>query len=158
MTRRRWAWGVDVSTTRIAIGAIADDGAWWTMHRDIEEKGARADGVRLAALWSLTRAMASEQPPHLRPDVVIVENPMTRHNHFYLVASAGVAIHALHSTLYRPVLELGIQKWKKEVVGNGNASKEAITAFAAEVGYLGSVQDEADALCIAHAGLTRFPS
>ena len=90
--------------------------------------------------------------------MIVVENPMTRHNHFMLVAAAGVVIEALYTQLRCPVLELGIQKWKKEVIGNGNASKDAITAHAARLGNLGPVQDEADALCLAVAALNRLPA
>ena len=49
------------------------------------------------------------------------------------------------------------KSWKKDVVGNGNSSKEQILSFAkAKWGDIFKTQDEADASCLAFYGYRRL--
>lgn len=152
-----WAWGVDVSTTRVAVGAVRADGAWSAWHEDVFERGERADGRRLSFLRAVAVTMAQRTPLNARPELILIEDPANRHHSFHLLASAGVVLEAFHSVFRRPVVPVPVPVWKKAVLGRGNARKGDVAARAQQLGLPADrPQDEADALCIALCALGRL--
>ena len=143
-----WAWGVDVSTKRIAIAAAPLNGDnVITWHTDIE-KGPR-DAQRLHVI----RTACHRHIALPRPSLIVVENPKTIRGGAVLIMVAGVVMEGLFGRYKVPTSDVPIPTWKKDVVGNGNASKEQISDHAFRVlGARPRNQDEADAACIAAWG------
>lgn len=145
-----WALGVDVSTKLLAFGAVSSEGdcKWWSLPvggADTAQRLTSAHRVIMGAAFAV---------PH--PTVVVVEDPKVTAHCFALIAMAGVAMAALHARLGAPTMEIQVTKWKKEIVGHGHASKDQVFVHAVSLGYTGNLQDEADAVCIAAAGLRRL--
>lgn len=93
------------------------------------------------------------------PQVVFIEQAVYVQN-----IKATLAIDAVINAVRFTCIRLGIpyfiidnKSWKKDVLGNGNASKEDIMRFAkVKWGDEIKTQDEADAACIAMYGKRRF--
>lgn len=158
-----WCWGVDVATDHIAIGALSmhTDCRAWTITIPQVSRGAR----RLTELRAALRTNLSEigagglttgQPAWAWPTAVVVEMPLIVRPDFRLLGSTAVTMEVIQACRDCPVLELPTTSWKLDVLGHGNASKDEIAAFAERLGYTGTSQDEADAVCIAHAARSRI--
>lgn len=152
----KWAWGVDVRTGLLAVGALSwDEGArWWSL--DTGEAGRARGAARLSGIRAKFMDSLAEIEPNMRPTVVIVENPTVVRTDFRLLTLCGVVMEAIYTSYGCVVLELTSSQWKKETVGRGNAGKPEVLERARQLGYLGNLQDEADALCMAHSALARI--
>lgn len=157
---REWAWGVDVSTRRIAFGAYAEgkDGplvrAW-----SVEVPVGLDPPARLAAIRFLADAQRFRVRPTWRPTCIVVEDPNCGPStNMPLVYAVAVTVEALFSALRCPVMEMPIGTWKKASLGpgRGNAKKPDIWTHALSLGADPANQDEADAVCIAQAAHGRL--
>lgn len=154
------AWGVDVSTRRVAAASIdAAGAARWTHTNIPDDRGAQ----RLASIARSTRALALEfaDPWASRaPTLIFVEDAnVGPSSNKPLVQAVGVVMASLQAACRCVVMEVPIGSWKKESLGNGAAKKDQVMEFArGELGYTGCVQDEADALCLALAASRRLPA
>lgn len=151
------AWGVDVSTRRIAIGAIDMTGAVHAVSRDVpqDRRGARRlVEVRRAAQtagWHLSQDFGGQ------PSAILVEDPtFGGRTNPPLIQAFGVVLEAMAFDYLCPVLEIPVGTWKREALGKGNASKDDIWAEAMRLGIEPANQDEADAICIAVAAQGRL--
>lgn len=157
MSPEQWAWGVDVSTKRVAIGAINPQGETHTVKADIDPELVGA--VRLAALRRAARTAAWElgRITSSRPSAILVEDANVGvGTNKPLIQAVGVVLEALAYENTCPILEIPIGTWKKDSIGNGAAKKDRVMSHAVELGFRGDTQDEADALCIAEAALRRL--
>lgn len=150
-----WGWGVDLSTTAISIAGLSDTGKarWITAEFASGEAGARRLAYGRHATIEVAHAFGRN--PFHRPSAIVVEDPRVGQVNMPLLTMFGVVLEAMYSATRAPVLEMGSSSWKAEVIGNGGAKKPRVMAEAIELGYTGSIQDEADALCIAKAALRR---
>lgn len=154
----QWAWGIDVSTRRVAIGATDGSDVRWAS-TDI------APNVRGAYRLSLIRA-ATETLIHgfarpwaeFRPTGIVVEDAnIGAAANKPLIQAVGVVMEVCQSVCRCPVLELPIGTWKKEVLGFGNAKKPDIERWFFDTAPDGEAnQDEMDALAISFAAHNRL--
>ena len=149
--------GVDPATTRIAVADETGRCAYVDVPRG--EDGAR----RMAKIHSATQKIVHEFIGDDCPEVCFVESP-AGHVHPSLWQAFGVIGAAVWVTLSTvelfpvSVLAIGPTEWKRVLLDNGAASKAQIMEWARAEGYEGRVQDEADALGIARAGLRLLKS
>lgn len=144
--------GIDPSSKRIAVAALADDG---DIDHHVRRIAPNLRGAqRLTAIrGGLVRDLISRYD---RPLVIVVEIPWANPksgSSFVLMSIAGVLLEAAQNA--HPdsvVIEMPTQVWKADSVGNGNASKAAVLEHAQALGMRGDDQDVADALCMAQAG------
>lgn len=142
------ALGIDVSSTKIACGAIDDNGDILTAVGSIATRLRGAH--RLVEVRTTTIALAAAfHDAH----IAIVEIPWARTaSSFVLLSIAGVVLEALQTALpYAVVLERPTSTWKANSVGFGNATKHEVMEHAHGIGYEGDDQDVADAVCMASA-------
>lgn len=146
-----WIWGVDIAACRFDLAFVHRDGQYQTNAVACDES---RPAQRLAQLFHSTRTFAKLMAQPFPPLIVYVERPTGAHPNPALDHAAGVAQAAIYdglSDVFRfpvDVLLVPTSTWKKAVLGHGNATKEAIYAWAAAHGYRG-VQDGADALGVA---------
>lgn len=151
------AWGVDVSTKRVAIGAIDRTGAVHAVSRDVpqDRRGARrlveVRRAAQAAGWHLSQDFGGH------PSAILVEDPtFGGRTNPPLIQAFGVVLEAMAFDYLCPVLEIPVGTWKREAVGRGNATKEECWGAAVAVGGRPANQDEADAICVAAAARGRL--
>jgi hypothetical protein len=153
------AWGVDPSTTGIAL-------AWCGTQvgaRSAEIKGHPRGGERLSALWWATSNLSNRIIAEERsrcPSYVLVETPPGHLHANQLTYATGVIMAAIFNSIavWNPMVvveEVNISSWKAEIVGHGNATKEQVMDWALTHRFEGNTQDEADAHAIAHLALSR---
>jgi Holliday junction resolvasome RuvABC endonuclease subunit len=147
------ALGADVSTKKIALAALRDDGTF-KLHNIavIDARGAR----RLMQVRAAVRVAVMGRFPETA--VAAVEIPWAASaSSFSLLAIAAVTLEAIQAAVPGAVvLDVPTQTWKKDSVGHGNASKADVLAHAQGLGYQGDDQDSADALCMAQGAWERW--
>lgn len=153
-----WAYGVDVSTRRIAIGMYSAGGGYrWA---STEVPAGLVGAERLCVIRDLTIDLAEDMAGDDNPPTAVVVEDVNVGAATNAPLSQAVAVvsEALFSFFGCPVLELPIGTWKADSIGNGAAKKPEVMAHAVSLGYTGDCQDEADAVCIAQACWTRVRS
>ena len=152
-----WAWGIDVSTRRVAIGATdGSDVRWASTDIAPNVRGAYRLSLIRAATETLIHGFARPWATN-RPSAIVVEDAnIGAAANKPLIQAVGVVMEVCQSVCRCPVLELPIGTWKKEVIGFGNAQKDRIMSEAVSLGYEGDIQDEADAVCISFAAHSRL--
>lgn len=157
----QFAWGVDISTKRVAIAAWNGQQAAWTV---VEIPPDRRGGGMIPpdAGWVATKvtAAAIRFARSYPPLIAWVEQPSGRFPNPRLLYVAGATIGALQEglrVLYRaPVMVAVIapSRWRVAALGagNGHASKQTVLAWARERGLDADDYDRADALGVAVAG------
>jgi hypothetical protein len=151
-----WAWGVDISTKRIAIACVRATDSYAEAVPCAGPPFDRLPCTRTATV-ELTLRLAADHPPVY----VLVEQPGGRTVEPQLWYSVGVALCGVLEGLSRaemaPALSTVVPaSWKACAGLGGGANKAAIAAFARErYGWEGA-QDEADALAIATCAWRRF--
>jgi Holliday junction resolvasome RuvABC endonuclease subunit len=114
--------------------------------------------VRLNLIRARCLTVSQAWAQHFPPVAVYVERPTGKHASPILTMAAGATLmgfsDGLADVFDHPVRAFlcAVSEWKKPVIGNGNASKELVMAWARGRGYDGDRQDAADALAIAHFG------
>ena len=151
--RPDWAWGVDVRTGLVAVGAVSSDGEVLAWSVDTGLVGRQQGAQRLAGVRELLIARLGLVEDEFRPGAVVVENPLIVRPDFRLLTLVGVVMESFFAVLRCPVLELTSGEWKAEVCGHGHASKPVVLERARQIGYRGDLQDEADAVCMAVSAL-----
>ena len=149
MTPPDWAWGLDVSCKRVAVGKVSSRKTVRWESRDIPQdvRGAQ----RLARIRRATVELC-HQSLDLQPRLVLVEDAnVGAAANKQLLQAVAVVFEAVFATLRCEVREIPIGTWKKATVGRGNAQKPEVMDFARGLGYTGDSQDEADAVCVALA-------
>lgn len=151
------AWGVDASSLRMSVACFrpGDVPAVRTLSMPA---GGLAERYA-AATRSLVDFLRRLEQQWGRPQLVLVEEPFghgkaqvhpTSNRYLgVLLASLGLALPGVDVDLVHT------QTWKVRSVGHGRASKEQVMAWAREIGYFGSLQDECDALGIAACAAQR---
>lgn len=102
---------------------------------------------------------------NFEPDLVVIEDVLIGNNRKYslqLAQTLGAVLTAVgqeHEAMgwAEPIL-VNVGKWKKEVIGDGHASKEAVRNYLLErdsayADLCGSDQDRFDAACIGYYGV-----
>jgi hypothetical protein len=149
------ALGCDISTRKIAVAGIREDGSLVTRALELspEARGARRlVGARLTA-YAAFGGHAGEAC------ACIVENPLNRRPNMQLLGVAFVVIEAAQAAMPGcVVMDAHVGTWKKEALGDGRggADKAEVMAHAVGLGYTGTDQDVADALCMADAAWGRW--
>lgn len=138
-------YGIDLSTKAVSLATA------YTTPETLQLDKKTVDAQRLAlALGQLTIWFRQRI---VKPELVVVEQPVGRNSSPSLDHMTGVVLAALGVTQTCPIITLVPGQWKKLAIGSGKATKPEIMLWARGRGYQGSVQDEADALGIAVAGL-----
>lgn len=150
-----WVWGIDPATSHVAFAFAGVD------HDEVETEtlvtsteSFAAEGQRLGWLDRQVRIYVSQVAKRYPPACVWVERPTGARDKtpYILVQASGVIIAAVYEALGGvPTFEIPVSTWKRDIVGNGNASKAAVAQWVAQHIPVES-QDEADAYCIALAG------
>lgn len=149
------ALGIDVSTTKIAIGGIREDVSLVTKALELDPNARAARrlvGARLIAYAALG-GHAGECC------ACVVENPLNRRPNMQLLGVAFVVIEAAQAAMPGAiVMDAHVGTWKKEALGDGHggASKDEVMAHAIALGYQGDDQDIADALVMADCAWGRW--
>lgn len=146
------ALGLDISTTEFAIATLDDHGDHHAFRVPIPQaKGAR----RLCAARS--GLISSLRYRDIHTDVAFIEIPWTPRPNLALMTLAGTAMEGIQC-IYpgAVVIEGSASVWKKQTVGNGQATKDQVMAHACGIGYTGTSQDEADALVMAQCALEQL--
>jgi Holliday junction resolvasome RuvABC endonuclease subunit len=147
------ALGIDPGSRRTAVSGLTDAGAVTSRVLAIpaDLRGARR-------LVHARNVLAAHLAEHRDVAVVAVEIPWGgARSSFVLLSLAGVILEAAQTA--HPgavVLELTTGEWKRETVGHGAATKEAVLEHAHGIGLVGDDQDAADALCMAQAAFERW--
>ena len=102
---------------------------------------------------------------HTKPDYVFIEETLIGNNRKYSIALAqtmgavmyGLGLHQTESDL--DIFTVNVSTWKKQVVGNGNASKTLVKNYidvthSAYAVVCGGDQDRYDAACVGLYGLS----
>ena len=141
-----YVWAVDLSTLALDVAFVADDGRW-------QVNGAVftpcADKPRrLVEQTERVRTFADAMADHFPPLAVFVELPTGRHPSPWLMMTCGAVLAglslALRTRYAHPVTirTVAVSSWKKQVVGAGNASKEAVLAWARTTATTASARTE----------------
>ena len=151
-----YVWGVDLSTKALDVAFVADDGRWQVnscVFAPCDDKPRR-----LVEQMRRTERFADAMADHFPPLAVFVELPTGRHPSPWLTMSCGAVLTGLSIALREryahpvSIRTIAVSAWKKRVLGNGNASKDAVMAWAQANGYESDRQDGADALAVAAFG------
>mgnify|MGYP003638233236 FL=1 len=148
-------YGLDVSTSKIAIGKILPDGF------DVIELTAKSRSweSRFQQLYPKFFEYVSENI--VADDLVVIEDVP-------LVQNRGALIKLTHITAMCKVVcihheidcvPVNVKTWKRSVLGDGNADKDKIRVMAKQIfgdEILKLSQDAVDALCIAKWGDLRI--
>lgn len=149
------ALGFDISTSKVAIAGITDQGDIQThaVHVPAGHVGAR----RLCVLRS---ALASSLVASRWQDacIAVIEIPWAAgDSSFALLSATGVVMETVqHAFPGAVVMEVPTPSWKLETIGRGSAPKSDCMAYARIRGYDGDDQDIADALCMAACAWSRW--
>lgn len=144
------AMGLDIKTDQLAFGTIDDHGDTHTFSLPVDAtaKGAR----RLCHLRATTIAGLRFRDVHA--DVVVIEVAWPG---FVLLSYTSVCMEAIqHIYPGAIVMEVSAGTWKKEALGHGKASKQDALDHAAGLGYTGTDDNEAEALCMAQVAMERL--
>lgn len=149
------ALGCDISTRKIAIAGIRENGSIAThaLALDPTARGARRLVAARETAFAVLKPYAGECA------ACIVENPLIRKPNMQLLGVAFVVIEAAQAAMPGAVvMDAHVGTWKKEAFGDGfgGADKALVMAHAASLGYDGDDQDIADALAMADAAWGRF--
>jgi hypothetical protein len=163
-------WGVDPSTTRVAVAYVGPDGSRGVRTAPF----ARIEGpARLSEIYAQTRLFVAGDAATFFPvpGVVLVEQPSGKSENPNLSYAVGVVLAAVYDGLREAygravALETVVSgHWKKVACGRGNVYKPTkkalgrsplfedygVAVWARENGYDGTSWDECDALGIAVA-------
>lgn len=150
------ALGIDVSSTKIAIAGIRDNGRLSTHALPLIEGAVGARRLREVrdVCWAILSTYARDAT------CVCVEIPWASSkggSSFVLLSIAAVALEASQASMPGAVvMEVPTPSWKVETVGSGNATKDDVMAHVRGLGYDGQDQDVADALCLAQCARERW--
>lgn len=146
------ALGVDVSTKKIAVAGVREDGAL-TLHAlalDHTRRGARRLAEARAAAYAVLAGYSHDCC------TVMVEEPAGGQVRELLRVACVVAEAAQAALPGALVWTVGQSVWKRELLGHGHAGKDMSLAFAAGLGYTGTDDDLSDALCLAQLAWDRW--
>lgn len=148
------ALGIDVSTTKLAIAGVREDGSltWHALPLNPDNRGARRLRAAREAGWAICDSYRKEA------SAVVVEIPWASgKSSFSLLAIAAVVMEAAQAAIPNAVvMDVPTPTWKLETVGHGNATKAEVMAHVRGLGYEGDDQDVADALAMAQCAGERW--
>lgn len=153
-------FAIDTDSKQIAWAALEQDGPTITYKTGtMKEKGKRADD----RFPGLVRQFTDFLIHNFEGGFVFLERPAMGRN-----ANATIVQSEMLGAMKALLVQLGIAfsvvdntVWKKGLLGNGHADKEAITGYLRNVvrdGALPESQDERDAFAIALWGIVNMPS
>jgi hypothetical protein len=147
-----YVWTVDISMAKQAFGfAALPSGPVFTAELDCKTK--LKDGARLAHIQTKAESFAQVYRTLFPPHVVFVEQPSGGHINLQLCYACSAIQIALSRVLDCTVWTMPSATWKKRTVGNGNAPKDAVLAWAMlHQGAPFVSQDSADTYCMALVG------
>jgi Holliday junction resolvasome RuvABC endonuclease subunit len=149
--------GVDLGTRKAAV-AILVDGALDTVDAFVAREGLpRHEQLRLVSDYVFDVCEAVE------PDYVFIEEALVGNNRNYslmiaqCLGAVAAELSVLNADFGTEIIFSNNKKWKRRVIGNGNASKEMIKIWVegqhpAYAMQCANDQDRLDALCIAIDG------
>ena len=148
-------YGIDVSTTKIAVAKISSDGF------DVIELTAKSRSweSRLQQIYPQFFEYVSENM--VTDDFVVIEDVPLVQNRAALIKLTHFVAMCKVTCLHHKIdcFPVNVKTWKRSVLGDGNADKDKIKAmakqiFGAKIDKLS--QDAADALCVAKWGDLRL--
>lgn len=144
-------WGIDPGLRKCHLAVIEDGKLVDSYAYEGQEEDLSA---ALAALHIGTVSMAvSAWASHGTPDAIVVEQPSGTFDNLPLKYATGVILAAAAKYGYATTLTSG--QWRKIAFGNGGmksaAAKAAAVELAKTLGYNGSSEDTAEAICLALA-------
>lgn len=144
--------GVDLGTRKVSYALLDEGGLVYAETLEMEEDASRPHQLRGLGAWVEYKAELAGA------DWVWVESIIVGNNRKYSIRLAEV-FGAVFSRLCSPKLGVGTvdnKQWKRDVCGNGNSTKEMITAWVEKEHpdwlLLCNDQDQIDAACIAMYG------
>jgi Holliday junction resolvasome RuvABC endonuclease subunit len=143
--------GVDLGIAKLAYSVWRDGELIEVDAVDYSKVHTRQHQLRSLGLFGAS-AVA-----HARPDTVFIEDILIGNNRKYslrLAETKGAVLAQMHRFSVIPV---NVSTWKKEVLGNGKATKDDIRAWlsgqdSAYADLCGDDQDQYDAACIGFYG------
>lgn len=144
------ALGLDISTQQLALATFDDhaDHHTFSVMLDPKARGARRLCHARASIISALRFR------DIHADVCVIEVAWPG---FALLSMTAVCMEAIQHTYPGAiVMEVSAGTWKKEALGHGKASKQDALDHAAGLGYPGTDDNEAEALCMAQVGMERL--
>jgi Holliday junction resolvasome RuvABC endonuclease subunit len=147
--------GIDVSTRKLAVAGIREDGGIATHALELSPtaRGAR----RLVGARTTAHAVLSSYANDCA--ACVIENPLNRRANMQLLGVAFVVIEAAQAAMPGAVvMDAHVGVWKREALGDGfgGADKALVMAHARGLGYEGDDQDLADALAMADCAWGRW--
>ena len=141
--------GVDLGARKAAI-SLHDGKITWVGHLEVP-KTTRARELRTLAAWSEKILRVA--------DFVFVEEPLVGRGvraSLQIAHTAGAVLSCLKDDIYSDFV--AVKSWKKDTVGNGNASKEQVAMWlkSSHPSYhqqCAGNQDRVDAVCIGLHGV-----
>lgn len=143
------ALGCDVSTKKVAIAGIREDGTQThhTLLLDHNQRGARRLVEARSVAFTVLRGYRAECHS------VMVEEAWKGDIQRIAIVVSEAAQAALPGAL---VWTASPGMWKRETIGDGAATKDVVMAAAQGLGYEGRDQDLADALVMAQCAWERW--
>lgn len=142
-----WYVGIDPSSRAVGLAALHEGGE--LRHQALHATGDVAD--RFVWLRSEIRRWLAPLAD-LGVMCVVIEDPATHHAGSTLRASLGVTLEATRSMLPDTAVHvLKSTEVKRLALGNGAGKKADLMIGARLLGYTGTSQDVADAICCADA-------
>lgn len=156
MGRNHTVIGVDPSSRKIAAVASTPDGGWLTFTSEVDESTAKQRGKTLGYLFN--EFLDWLRDLDLGAFFLFVEQPLFGRNVNTMRVISQVeslVLLAAHEQDAQGIYEVNVQVWKKDVVGQGNASKGDVKSYLQEHHddlsvHLGDDQDlfDAGAVCL----------
>jgi Holliday junction resolvasome RuvABC endonuclease subunit len=149
-----WVWGVDTSTKAVDIGALeleSGEHVTATIHLAPPKatfRGANSLANTLLRLQDWFQFLP-EREDWYRPSLIVVESPFIRGGGQDLMMTYGCILGSVARYAACPIHEVASATWKATYPGHGHADKALVMEGARKLGYTGTRQDHADALCIA---------
>jgi Holliday junction resolvasome RuvABC endonuclease subunit len=144
--------GVDLGIAKVACSI-------WENEELVETQAVDMSGIteRTRQLSQLSRYIRREVDYH-DVELVVIEDILIGNNRKYSIKLAQTMGAVLAGLEHLDVIPVNVGKWKKEVIGDGHASKEAVRNYLLErdsayADLCGSDQDRFDAACIGYYGV-----
>jgi Holliday junction resolvasome RuvABC endonuclease subunit len=128
MSKRDAIIGIDPDSKRLTATVTTDDDDWVVLRKVLPDQTTNARRLDVAWMWVYRtvkkyRAMGYDvhvfiESPFVSPKFITAAIPLARLNGTMLAAAQRAGAVTVHETQ--------IQSWKKDVVGNGSASKPDI--------------------------------
>lgn len=150
-----WVWGVDPSSTSLALACRRPGRTTWATKPITKTKTIES---RIGYCYDSGYQLAHEMYQNFPPICIGIETPPAHLRATRLTLAIGAIVAGLSNGIHQsqpdpPFIHLvNVATWKKLVLGNGHADKDDSVRYASVVRNYDAQDDNiADAICIADA-------